>query len=58
MIQTTTDGEEGRKAFNEKRKPNFDGRLRQRGEAWPELSEEDFQNLLLERLDLCHNRNY
>ena len=45
LIQTTTDGEEGRQAFNAKRKPNFDGKLRQRGEAWPELSEEDAKRL-------------
>ena len=45
LIQTTTDGEEGRQAFNEKRKPNFDGKLRRRGDAWPELSEEDAKRL-------------
>ncbi len=25
---------------------------------FPDLSEEDFQRLLLERLEKCHNRNY
>ena len=45
IIQTTTDGEEGRHAFNEKRSPNFTGALRRRGEAWPELSEEDAKRL-------------
>ena len=45
MIQTTGDGEEGRQAFNAKRKPDFDGKLRQRGDAWPELSEEDAKRL-------------
>jgi hypothetical protein len=25
---------------------------------FPELSEEEFHKLYLERLDLCHNRNY
>ena len=33
LIQTTMDGEEGRQAFNEKRKPDFDGKLRKRGDA-------------------------
>jgi enoyl-CoA hydratase/E-phenylitaconyl-CoA hydratase/naphthyl-2-hydroxymethylsuccinyl-CoA hydratase len=45
LIQATTDGEEGRQAFNEKRKPQFDGKLRKRGDAWPELSEEDAKRL-------------
>src|SRR5438132_10405497 len=36
LIQTTTDGEEGRRAFNEKRPPDFTGALRRRGEAWEE----------------------
>ena len=45
LIQTTTDGEEGRAAFNEKRKPNFTGQLRKRGEAWPELSPEEEKRL-------------
>ena len=26
--------------------------------AFPNLSEQDFQKLLLQRLDKCHNRNY
>jgi 1,4-dihydroxy-2-naphthoyl-CoA synthase len=41
LIQTTTDGEEGRRAFNEKRSPNFTGALRRRGGAWEESSAED-----------------
>jgi enoyl-CoA hydratase/carnithine racemase len=45
LIQTTADGEEGRRAFNEKRPPEFTGALRQRGEAWPELSPEDRKRL-------------
>jgi enoyl-CoA hydratase/carnithine racemase len=45
LIQVTTDGEEGRRAFNEKRPPDFTGALRRRGEAWPEPSEEDAKRL-------------
>src|SRR5207302_11010653 len=45
LIQTTTDGEEGRGAFNEKRPPNFTGALRRRGTAWEEPSEEDVRRL-------------
>ena len=45
LIQTTTDGEEGGQAFNEKRPPNFTGGLRRRGEAWEEPSAEDAKRL-------------
>jgi enoyl-CoA hydratase/carnithine racemase len=45
LIQTTLDGEEGRQAFQQKRKPRFNGRIRKRGEAWPEFSEEDMKRL-------------
>lgn len=45
LIQTTTDGEEGRKAFNEKRKPKFTGTLRRRGSGWEEPSEEQTKRL-------------
>ncbi|MGH7039649.1 MAG: enoyl-CoA hydratase/isomerase family protein [Stellaceae bacterium] len=45
LIQVTTDGEEGRRAFNEKRPPDFTGALRRRGGAWEELSEEDKNRL-------------
>lgn len=45
LIQTTTDGEEGRQAFQQKRKPKFDGRIRKRGEPWPDFSEEDRKRL-------------
>ena len=45
LIQVTTDGEEGRRAFNEKRPPDFTGALRRRGEAWEEPSPEDRERL-------------
>lgn len=45
LIQMTTDGEEGRRAFNEKRPPNFTGRLRRRGEPFAEPSPEEWQRL-------------
>jgi len=45
LIQVTTDGEEGRRAFNAKEPPNFTGTLRKRGEPWPDLSDEDAQRL-------------
>ena len=45
LIQVTTDGEEGRRAFNEKRAPDFTGALRRRGEAWEEPSAEDAARL-------------
>jgi enoyl-CoA hydratase/carnithine racemase len=45
LIQVTTDGEEGRRAFNAKEKPNFTGALRRRGAPWPEVSPEDAERL-------------
>ncbi|HVZ09282.1 enoyl-CoA hydratase/isomerase family protein [Rhodopila sp.] len=45
LIQVTTDGEEGRQAFNEKRPPIFTGKLRRRGEAWPDWSDDDAKRL-------------
>ena len=45
LIQVTTDGEEGRRAFNAKETPNFTGALRKRGEAWPELDEDEAARL-------------
>ncbi len=45
LIQTTTDGEEGRRAFNAKEKPKFTGTLRRRGKGWEEQSEEQTKRL-------------
>ena len=45
LIHMTTDGEEGRRAFNEKRPPDFTGRLRRRGEPFPEPSPEEWERL-------------
>ena len=43
--QMTTDGDEGRDAFNEKRPANYTGGLRRRGEPLPEPSPEDWERL-------------
>ena len=40
LTSLTTDGEEGRAAFLEKRKPNFTGGLRKKGEPFEELTPE------------------
>jgi enoyl-CoA hydratase/carnithine racemase len=45
LIQVTTDGEEGREAFNDKRPPDFTGALRRRGEPWEEPAAEDAERL-------------
>ncbi len=45
LIQTTTDGEEGRRAFNAKEKPKFTGTLRRRGKGWAEPSDEQAKRL-------------
>ncbi|WGF90752.1 enoyl-CoA hydratase/isomerase family protein [Marinivivus vitaminiproducens] len=45
MIHATADGEEGRRAFSEKRKPEFTGALRRRGPIWSEPEGEDAERL-------------
>ena len=45
LIQATTDGEEGRAAFNQKRPPEFTGRLRRRGKAWDDPAAADAERL-------------
>jgi enoyl-CoA hydratase/carnithine racemase len=45
LIQCTADGEEGRRAFNEKRPADFTGALRSRGEPFAELDEEEWKRL-------------
>ena len=45
LTQLTTDGDEGRLAFQEKRKPNFTGGLRRKGEAFEELTAEQRERI-------------
>lgn len=45
MIHATTDGEEGRRAFSEKRPPEFTGALRRRGAPWEEPTDEEAERL-------------
>lgn len=57
VLRRMTPGERLAKAFelSELTKRLFKQGLRKR---FPELSEEDFHRLYLERLAKCHNRNY
>jgi enoyl-CoA hydratase/carnithine racemase len=45
LTQLTTDGDEGRQAFIEKRAPNFTGGIRQKGTAYPRLDEEEWERM-------------
>lgn len=45
LTSLTTDGEEGRSAFLEKRKPNFTGGLRKKGEPFPDLTPEERERM-------------
>ena len=57
MLRRMTPGQRLAKAFDlsEFTRRLFADGLRKR---FPDLSEEDFQELLRTRLDKCHNRNY
>ena len=52
LTQITTDGDEGRIAFNEKRSPNFTGGIREKGEAFPEVDAAERERLMGIRKDL------
>jgi enoyl-CoA hydratase/carnithine racemase len=45
LTQLSTDGDEGRRAFLEKRPAEFTGGIRQKGEAYPTLSEDERERM-------------
>jgi hypothetical protein len=57
ILRSMTPEQRLQKAFDlsEFSRKLFEHGLRKR---FPDLPEEDFRKLLLERLDKCHNRNY
>ena len=48
----TTDGDEGRRAFLEKREPDFTGGIRQKGEGYPNLDDDERARLEAVRREL------
>jgi enoyl-CoA hydratase/E-phenylitaconyl-CoA hydratase/naphthyl-2-hydroxymethylsuccinyl-CoA hydratase len=52
LTQLTTDGDEGREAFLEKRAPQFTGGVRQKGEGFPDLDDEQWERLMDLRRDM------
>ena len=46
LTQMTTDGDEGRAAFLEKRDPLFTGGIREKGEGYPSLNDEEWERLM------------
>jgi enoyl-CoA hydratase/E-phenylitaconyl-CoA hydratase/naphthyl-2-hydroxymethylsuccinyl-CoA hydratase len=45
LTQLSTDGDEGRKAFLAKRPPEFTGGIRQKGEPYPALDDEEWERM-------------
>ncbi|HAL49050.1 MAG: enoyl-CoA hydratase/isomerase family protein [SAR202 cluster bacterium] len=52
LTQLSTDGDEGRAAFLEKRAPQFTGGVRQKGDGFPELDDEQWERLMDLRRDM------